>query len=118
MIGLDRLMKVKGVFAAGQFDSNGKLIRSVGELSEEMQLMASKMCSNNNKYFDEQINEIAERVDENWKPLSGWAVWGGKYSVCVVGKTGVFVETSKADFNDLMVQLIGDEPTGPRARNY
>ena len=118
MIGLDRLIKRNGVIAAGQFDSNGKAIRKAGDLSDEMANMISKMCLKNNQIFEEQINEFSEKSDMDWKPLAGWTVWGGKYSVCVVGNTGVFVETSKADFNQLMVDLIDDNPTGAKQSNY
>ncbi len=117
MIGLDNLMKINGVIAAGQFDQKGNVIRKEGQMSEVMERMTAKMAANNNKYFEKQIDEFSERNDMNWKPLMGWAVWGGKYSIVVVGRTGVFTETAKTNFNQLMEDLLGEEPTGARQIN-
>ena len=40
-----------------------------------------------------------------WMPFHGWAVAAGDFSVCVMGHIGVFVETAKADFNDIFKTL-------------
>ena len=42
-----------------------------------------------------------------WSPQQGWAYSGGEWTVCVAGNKGVFVETAKADFNELSGALIG-----------
>jgi roadblock/LC7 domain-containing protein len=41
-----------------------------------------------------------------WMPEQGWAYSGGEWTVVVGGNTGVFVETAKADFNNLFKALV------------
>ena len=117
MIGLDRLMKIEGVVAAGQFSEDGEVIRRVGELPEDL-MMSAKLCVQQNEGAREFLESLDKRSERDWQPLVGWVVWGSKYSVVVVGNTRVFVETSRADYNQLMTDLIGSEATGPRPRNY
>ena len=117
MIGLDRLMKIKGVVAAGQFSEDGEVIRKVGELPEDL-MKSAELCVQQNERSREFLKALDDRSERNWQPLMGWIVWGGKHSVVVVGGTRVFVETSHADYNQLMIDLAGSEGTGPRPMNY
>ncbi len=117
MIGLDRLMEIKGVVSAGQFSEDGKVIRKVGELPEDL-MTSAELCVRQNNSSREFLETLDKGSERDWLPLMGWAIWGGKYSVVVVGNTRVFVETSRADFNQLIIDLIGSEATGPRPRNY
>ena len=48
MANLDRLMKIKGVWAAGEFTEDGKLVAYKGNISEEQAAMAAEMCAANN----------------------------------------------------------------------
>lgn len=118
MIGLDRLMKIKGVVAAGQFSENGKVIRSAGEISDEIVNETAKLCAYQNQKLDELTKYFEKMSEMEWQPLIGWAVWGGKYVVMVMGNTGVFIEAKHADFRELMVDLLETEPTGARQMNY
>ncbi len=117
MIGLDRLMEIKGVVGAGQFTSDGKVIRTVGELPEDM-MQAAHLCMRQNQRSEELLQVLDSSSPRKWLPLMGWAVWGGDYAVVVVGNTRVFVEIKYADFNQLLVDLIGSEATGPKPMNY
>jgi len=117
MIGLDRLMEIEGVVAAGQFSEDGVVIRREGELPEDL-MTSAKLCVQQNEGAQEFLKSLDARSERDWQPLMGWVIWGGKYSVVVVGNTRVFVETSRADYNQLMIDLIGSEATGPRPRNY
>lgn len=117
MIGLDRLMKTPGVLAAGQFDESGKISRSVGEISDEMKEKAAEVAAKISAVVGEQSKSLAEDIDNSWESLHGWAFWSGKYAFCVVGKTGAIVETSKADFNKILIDLIDEGPTGARQMN-
>lgn len=117
MIGLDRLMEMRGVVAAGQFSEDGKVIRRVGELPEDL-MTSAELCVQQDKACREFLKSLAARSEREWQPLVGWVIWGGRYSVVVVGNTRVFVETSRGDFNQLMIDLAGSEATGPRPRNY
>lgn len=112
MIGLDRIMKTPGVVAAGQFDNQGNVIRSVGNLSDEIMKLTAKWCAENTANLEEHTQTFTEKSNMEWAPLTGWAVWGGKYTVYVVHNTGVIIETKKADFNQLRVDLLLPEPTG------
>ena len=126
MIGLDRLIEMPEIIAAAQFDEKGKISRSVGDLSEEINSFFAKTARENEELFSSQMEMFEGKIDCSWKPYkdcswkpyNGWAVWGGNYSLCVVGRTMVIVESSKTDFNSLMINLIGEEPTGPSQMNY
>ena len=113
MIGLDRLMKIKGVVAAGQFSTDGKVIRAVGALSEDIMEETAKLCANQNRKLDETARVFSMKSSMEWEPLVGWAVWGGKYAVVVAGNTGVFIDAKYVDMNELMVDLLESGPTGP-----
>jgi roadblock/LC7 domain-containing protein len=117
MIGLDKLMQIEGVVAAGQFSRDGKIMRQVGKLPGDMKESA-ELCVHQNEAAAGLLKNLDERSDRNWQPLVGWIVWGGKYSVVTVGNTRVFVETARGDFNQLFVDLYSSEPTGPRQMNY
>ncbi len=117
MIGLDRLMKIKGVVAAGQFSEDGKIIRQVGEMPEDLRESA-ELCVKQNHTCLDFLDVLNNQSTRQYGSLVGWTVWGSKYSVVTVGNTRVFVETNRADFNQLMVDLLGSEATGPRIANY
>ncbi len=117
MIGLDNIMKLPGFIAAGQFDENGNPIRTVGNLTEKMSLMAAKMSAYNNTHFSQQIAEFMERTGKGCKQLNGWGFWCDKVAICAIGRTLVVVETSKVNFNQLMTDLLDEKPTGPKPMN-
>jgi roadblock/LC7 domain-containing protein len=52
-----------------------------------------------------QTEAVTRISGMNWRPFHGRAVAAGDCSVCVMGDIGVFVETSKADFNDIFKVL-------------
>ncbi|RKX27516.1 MAG: hypothetical protein DRP45_00835 [Candidatus Zixiibacteriota bacterium] len=117
MIGLDRLMEIEGVVAAGQFSEDGKVIRKVGELPEDL-MESAELCVHQNQVSSDFLNSLNKQMTREYGSLVGWTVWGSKYSVVVVGNTRVFVETNRGDYNQLMIDLAGSEATGPRPRNY
>ena len=129
MIGLDRLMRIKGVVAAGQFSEDGRVIRKAGEISDEINNPTigklkiypnetAKICAYQNQKLDE-LTKFFETISAmEWQPLMGWAVWGGKYVIMVMGNTGIFIESKHADYRELMVDLLESEPTGARQMNY
>lgn len=111
MIGLDRLMERKGVLAAGQFAPDGRLLRAVGELSREEMEKVAATCASHEKNSWRAATDLQEGTNLKWGNLNGWVLWAGNLALCVSGDTGVFVEASKADFNQLMVDLFGP-PSG------
>ncbi len=114
MIGLDRIMEIPGVIAAGQFSPDGKAIRKVGEFTDDVMTSIAKTCADNNSLLESEVKQMSEETGLKCTPLNGWMIWGGKYSIFVVNNTGVIIETKRADFNQLMVDLFGSGPTGPR----
>ena len=118
MIGLDRLIKIKGVLAAGQFSKDGKIIRAVGEMTDDIMEFTAKMCAKQTEHLKTSIEQFDKASKMDWQPFVGWAVWGGKHAILVMGNTGVIVDPKYADFNQLIIDLMGSEATGPRQVNY
>lgn len=112
MIGLDRIIKISGVVAAGQFDADGNVIRSVCNLPDEIMKLTAQWCARNTTSLQEHVLTFSEKSGMEWAPLTGWAVWGGKYTFFVVNNTGIIIETKRADFNQLRVDLLSPGPTG------
>jgi len=83
MANLDRLMQIKGVWAAGEFTNDGKLVAYKGNISEEQAAMAAEMCAANNAMAKMQCDGYTAFSGQEWTPLHGWALTGPKYSVCV-----------------------------------
>ena len=107
MIGLDRLMERKGVVAAGQFSHDGRVIRAVGDLSREEMERVAVTCAMHEKNSWKAATDLKEDTHLEWGNLNGWVLWAGRLALCVSGDTGIFVDASKADFNQLLVDLFG-----------
>ena len=105
MANLDRLMKIKGVWAAGEFTDDGKLVAYKGNISEEQAAMAAEMCAVNNAMAKMQCDGYTAFSGQEWTPLHGWALTGPKYSVCVMGNVGVFVNNDEVSFNEVFKAL-------------
>ena len=117
MIGLDRLMEIEGVVAAVQFSPDGRVTRKVGETPEDL-VDSAELCVQQNDNCRDFLKTLDHRLPRHFGSLLGWTVWGSDYSIVVVGNTRVFVKTSRGDYNQLMIDLIGSEATGPRPMNY
>jgi roadblock/LC7 domain-containing protein len=63
------------------------------------------MCAANSLMGASEADSFTRISGMKWMPFHGWAVAAGDYSVCVIGNIGVFVETAKADFNDILKVL-------------
>ncbi len=105
MANLDRLMGLKGAVSAGEFAPGGELVSYQGDLTEEIATMVAQLCAANTLMGTTQTEGFTRISGMNWTPFHGWAVAAGDYSVCVMGHIGVFVETAKADFNDIFKVL-------------
>ena len=108
MANLRRLMDVGGAVAAGEFGSSGELIAYRGSLPKDRALLVAKMCAANTLMGSAQAESFTHVTGMKWTPFHGWAVSAGDFSICVVGHVGVFVETAKADFNDIY-KVLGEE---------
>jgi roadblock/LC7 domain-containing protein len=100
-VDLNRLMGLGGAVSAGEFGVDGHLISYKGDLSREHAEMIAMMCAANCSMGRMQAEGFTRYTGMKWTPFKGWAVSAGDFTVCVMGNAGVFVETAKADFNDI-----------------
>lgn len=108
MTDLNRLLKIKGVFAAGTFSDDGKLTGYAGEITEDEAAMAAAMCAANMHMARMQCDGFTAMSGESgWTPATGFAVAGPKYAVCVMGNAGVFARVGEASFNEIYKALSG-----------
>jgi roadblock/LC7 domain-containing protein len=111
MATLQELLDLEGVVAAGEFDLDGSLLDSEAkmDMSEEMAQMSAQYCAAVSIMFNTLASSFTQLSGMNWVPQHGWAYSGGDWTACIGdgGKRGVFVETSKADFNRLFEALGG-----------
>ncbi len=114
MIGLDRLLERDGVVAAGQFAEDGSVVRCVGELDADAMERVARICATHHQGAKEATEQLDQGTPLAWSGLNGWVLWGGDYALCVSGNTGVFVEATRADFNQLMTDLFGPPAAGRR----
>jgi len=111
MASLDELLNVNGVVAAGEFTADGKLVdyKAKMDMSPEMATMAAQFCATVTMMFNTLAGGFTQLSKMNWVPQQGWAYSGGDWTVAIGGNKGVFVETSKADFNKLFDVLVGKQ---------
>lgn len=95
--------------AAGEFAADGRLVdfRSHGPMSPELAGMSAQSCASVTMLFNTLGGSFTQLSGMNWTPQQGWMYAGGDFTVAVGGSRGVFVETSKADFNQLFGLLTG-----------
>ncbi len=105
MANLDKLMSIKGVWAPGEFSPDGKLLAYKGNITEEHAAMAAMMCAANNLMAKMQAQGYTALSGQEWTPLHGWAVSGPKYSVCIMGNVGVFINNDEVSFNEVFKAL-------------
>ncbi len=110
MASLDDLLKIDGVAAAGEFAADGKLVdfKSTMDMSPEMAAMSAQFCATLTMLFNTLAGAFAQLSQMKWVPQQGWMYAGGDWTVAVGGNRGVFVETAKADFNELFRALVGN----------
>jgi len=106
MTDLNKLLEIKGVFAAGTFSDDGKMTGFAGDLKEDYAAMAASMCAANMHVARMQVDGYTAMSGESgWTPAKGFALSGPKFSVCVVGNTGVFARNGEASFNQIFKAL-------------
>ena len=74
------------------------------EMDERMVKLApetAQMCANVSKTLRKIFDEYAVKSQMTWTPQKVWMYSGGDWTLVVGGNQGVFVETAKADFNEL-----------------
>lgn len=111
MASIDNLLEIEGVVAAGEFTRGGELVDYGAnmEMSEELAATAAQFCASVTLLFDTLGGAFSEMSGMNWTPQDGWMYAGGDFTVAIGDNTGVFVETEKADFNQLYEELVGGQ---------
>ena len=108
---LDQLVKIDGVVLAFEFASDGKLVnyKANVEMSSEMATMAAQFCASVTMNFNTLAGAFTRLSSMPWVPQQGWAYAGGEYTVAIGGDgyRGVFIESAKANFNQLFQMLVG-----------
>ncbi|MCX7945789.1 MAG: DUF2173 family protein [Hydrogenophilus sp.] len=113
MANLDALLRLKGVFAAGTFENDGRLTSYKGDITQEEAAMAAAMCAANMQMARMQADGYTALSGESgWSPAIGFAVSGPKFSVCVMGNVGVFARNGEASFNEIFKTLRSMMPEG------
>jgi roadblock/LC7 domain-containing protein len=109
MTKLEELLKIDGVVAAGEFTTDGKMTsyKTDVDMRPEMASMTAQFCATVTLLFNMLAGSFSLQSKMEWLPQRGWAYCGGDWTVAIGGNIGVFVETSKADFNKLFGVLVG-----------
>ena len=107
MIGLDRILNIEGVLAAGQFAADGSMIRGVGNLDEAEMKEVASLCKKVAGTLAATVDELDKATSLPWGSLNGWVVMGNNLALCVSDNAGVIVDTRRADFNEILVALFG-----------
>ncbi|HET7147377.1 MAG TPA: DUF2173 family protein [Candidatus Nitrosopolaris sp.] len=109
MVNLDELLTFEGVAAAGEFDSNGKIIeyRSNTDIAKELAEISAQFCATVSMLFNTLAGAFTRYTKASWVPQRLWSYSGGDWTVIIGGggNTWVFAETAKADFNQLFKAL-------------
>lgn len=107
---LDDLLKIDGVIAAGEFTADGKLVdyKAKIDMSPELAAATAQFCATVTMLFNTLAGAYTQLSQMQWVPQQGWAYSGGDLTVAIGGNKGVFVETAKADFNQLFRVLVGN----------
>jgi roadblock/LC7 domain-containing protein len=108
---LDELLKINGVVAAGEFAPDGKVVdyKAKIDMTEEMASMTAEFCATVTMLFNTLAGAFTQLSKMKWIPQHSWTYSGGDWTVAITGNRGIFVETSKADFNKLFEHLGGKQ---------
>lgn len=111
MATLEELCKIDGVMSAGEFRDDGGLVdyRANMDMPAEVAAQAAQFCATVTMLFKTLGGAFEGVSGMPWTPQRGWAYTGGEYTVAMGegGHKGVFIETAKADFNQLFQLLVG-----------
>ncbi|MGA9154882.1 MAG: DUF2173 family protein [Candidatus Nitrosopolaris sp.] len=109
MVNFDELLALDGVTAAAEFTSDGKIIeyRSNIDTPKEIAEISGQFCATVSMLFNTLARAFANLTRTQWLPQKVWSYSGGDWTILISGggNTGVFVETAKADFNQLFKAL-------------
>jgi roadblock/LC7 domain-containing protein len=106
---LEGLLSIDGVAAVGEFWPAGSLkdFKANLEMSPDLAAMSAQFCATVSMLFGTMSGAFTRMSGMSWSPPKGWMFAGGDWTVAVGGSKGAFVETAKADFNQLYAVLAG-----------
>ena len=106
---LDDLLKLPGVVAAGEFRPDGTLVgfKAKMDMPRDLAQTTAQFCATVTMLLNTLAGAYTQLSHMRWVPQQGWAYSGGDWTVAVGGSRGIFVETAKADFNQLFQALVG-----------
>lgn len=108
---LDDLLAIDGVTVAFEFAADGKCVDYKGkDVTPEMAALFTRYCALVTMSFSILAGAFTALSEENWVPQKLWTYTGGDYTVVVGGYRGVFIETVKANLNELHTALSGGIP--------
>jgi roadblock/LC7 domain-containing protein len=106
---LNTLLEIDGVTVAFEFIADGKCVDYRGKgVTAEMAAMITRYCGLVTMSFSILAGAFTTLSEQNWIPEKLWTYTGGDYTVVVGGYRGVFIETAKADLNELRNALSAD----------
>ncbi|MFY9794817.1 MAG: DUF2173 family protein [Candidatus Nitrosopolaris sp.] len=110
MVNFDELLTLGGVTAAAEFASDGKIIeyRSNTDTPKEIAEISGQFCAIVSMLFNTLAGAFTNLSKTQWVPQKVWSYSGGDWTIFISGggNTGIFVETAKADFNQLFKALV------------
>lgn len=109
MLNLDELLRLDGVAAVGEFTSDGKILeyRSTTDIPKEIAEISAQFCATVSMLFNTLAVAFTHLAKTQWLPQKVWTYTGGDWTVIIAGgNTWVFVETAKADLNQLFEVLV------------
>ena len=76
------------------------------DMSKDMGALTAQFCATVTMMFNTLAGSYSKMSGMNWVPQHGWMYAGGDWTVAIGGNRGVFIETAKADFNQLYQALV------------
>jgi roadblock/LC7 domain-containing protein len=108
---LDELIAIDGVRVAFEFNADGELTdyRTGAGMQRELAAAIAHYCATVTMNFQTLSGSFTLRSQMNWVPQKAWLYTSRDWTVVVGdgGYRGLFVETNKADFNQLIRLLVG-----------
>jgi len=115
MATLNDLLCIDGVVIAGEFTIDGQLVayQTKRDISPQTTAILAQFCATATRMFNTLADAHSHLTQVNHLPQHGWCYTGGDWTVAVGGNILVWVETDKADFNQLYKalhrnQFVGD----------
>jgi roadblock/LC7 domain-containing protein len=109
MTTLDDLLMIDGVMLAVEFMPDGRLVsyRTNAGVSKELAATTAQFCATVTMMFSTLSTAFSELSRMKWLPQHGWIYSGGDWTVAIGNNKGLFIETARADFNQLYESLSG-----------